>query len=480
MKDKCIIFSRVSTLHQDLVQQTEAVKAEALRLGYKPSQLIYIESKESAISRTLEEREGISELLEKLTEASCIIVWELSRLARRADVMYRLRDLFIENHIQLIVMTPYMQLLDEDGKMSTTASLMLALFTSLAESEMTVKKERMRRGLISRINQGYYGGGIPLFGYKPNKDKRYEVDEEAAEVIKKVFSMYATGEYSFRRIGIELRDSGLINSIRNTSALSKVHEILNEQRYAGYDPHFPMIVTPDLFEKCQDIMITHRTKTRPANKHEMLGKGILRTKEHDLCMACVSRNCAYNSTSADSVMTVIRQSHIDPLIWSTALKLHKKYISNKTIRQKQLLEELKSISTKIQHTKQDLKDAQSRIDKLEERIVMGSISNEKADELHLKLVKQYREVEAKLQQYTSEADKKGQQMYDDYWLEDNGAYDNLSYEEKRKIIMQVIDKIYISRSKENHHLILVEFHPKYGNIIYNQLLTKRSGYIQVS
>ena len=35
MKDKCIILSRVSTLIQDLVQQTEAVRKQAMADGYE-------------------------------------------------------------------------------------------------------------------------------------------------------------------------------------------------------------------------------------------------------------------------------------------------------------------------------------------------------------------------------------------------------------------------------------------------------------
>lgn len=52
---KCIILSRVSTEQQDLIQQTENVKNEALRQGYSPENIIIIEDKESAVKLSEEE-----------------------------------------------------------------------------------------------------------------------------------------------------------------------------------------------------------------------------------------------------------------------------------------------------------------------------------------------------------------------------------------------------------------------------------------
>lgn len=58
MKDKCIILSRVSTIVQDLNQQTEEVKKQALADGY--TEIIIIEDKESAVKLDEESRLGLS------------------------------------------------------------------------------------------------------------------------------------------------------------------------------------------------------------------------------------------------------------------------------------------------------------------------------------------------------------------------------------------------------------------------------------
>lgn len=144
----CICFCRVSTQQQDLIQQTNSIISEADRMGYDKDHQIIIEYKESGIQLSSNERAGIDKLkytIQNNPNIDCVICWELSRIARRADVIYEIRDFFLNNKIQWVVMTPYMRLLESDGKMSQTSSIMLGLFTSLAESEMAIKESNVNK-----------------------------------------------------------------------------------------------------------------------------------------------------------------------------------------------------------------------------------------------------------------------------------------------------------------------------------------------
>lgn len=60
MEKKAIILSRVSSMHQNLEQQTEAVLRAVHSDGYKDSNIIIIEDKESAIKLSEEERNGLN------------------------------------------------------------------------------------------------------------------------------------------------------------------------------------------------------------------------------------------------------------------------------------------------------------------------------------------------------------------------------------------------------------------------------------
>lgn len=132
MKEKkCILFSRVSTERQTLDQQTNELILEANRIG---KEYDVIEDKESAISLDEYERHGLNELkrLIDTDDYDTVICYEISRISRRPKVLYSIRDLLIEKNIQLVILKPYMRLLDNDGKMSQTASIMFSLFSSLS------------------------------------------------------------------------------------------------------------------------------------------------------------------------------------------------------------------------------------------------------------------------------------------------------------------------------------------------------------
>ena len=146
---KAIVLSRVSSSHQDLTQQTDEILREVHRDGYEDRDIIIIEDTESAINLSEEERRGLNKMkdhINKNPNIECVYLYELSRLSRRQLVLFSIRDFLVERKIQLICLKPYFRLLDINGEMSQTGSLMFSLFSSLSESEMMLKQERMMRG----------------------------------------------------------------------------------------------------------------------------------------------------------------------------------------------------------------------------------------------------------------------------------------------------------------------------------------------
>ena len=112
MKDKCIILSRVSTLIQDLVQQTEAVRKQAMADGYED--IVVIEDKESAVKLDEESRLGLTRLKNMILSdptIKCVYAYELSRIGRRPEVNYNIRNFLQEHRVQLIILSPYMKVI---------------------------------------------------------------------------------------------------------------------------------------------------------------------------------------------------------------------------------------------------------------------------------------------------------------------------------------------------------------------------------
>ena len=170
---KCICFSRVSTLQQDLKQQTNMLYQEAYRNGYDDDHIVLIEYSESAIKLDEEERIGLRKLKETINneKIDCVIIYEISRLSRRSTVLYSIRDFLIDHNVNLICIKPYMRLLDPDGKMSQTASILFSLFSTLSESEMMIKKERFMRAKNELRRQGKKSAGSVIFGYERQREE---------------------------------------------------------------------------------------------------------------------------------------------------------------------------------------------------------------------------------------------------------------------------------------------------------------------
>lgn len=120
-----------------------------------------------------------------------VYIYELSRLSRRQLVLFSIRDFLVEKKIQLICLQPYFELLDYDGQISFTGSLVFSIFSSMSESEMVLKKERMMRGRRKNLSMGKSGGGRPPFGYTTNKEKEYILHPTNSKIISRIFNEYA-------------------------------------------------------------------------------------------------------------------------------------------------------------------------------------------------------------------------------------------------------------------------------------------------
>lgn len=131
MDKKVIILSRVSSLKQDLVQQTDEIIKEVHKDGFKDENIIIIEDKESAIKLSEEERRGLIEMKNIINNdptVKYVYIYELSRLSRRQLVLFSIRDFLVEKKIQLVCLNPYFKLLENDGKLSPTGSLVFSIF----------------------------------------------------------------------------------------------------------------------------------------------------------------------------------------------------------------------------------------------------------------------------------------------------------------------------------------------------------------
>lgn len=315
---RCILFSRVSTFQQSIEAQTEEIKKEALRCGYTEDDMIIIEQKESAIKLDDEERIGLQklyDLIETNKNIECVFIYEISRLSRKNQTLFKVRDYFVENHIQLVCLKPYMKLL-EDGKMSQTASILFSLFSSIAESEMMIKNARFKRARFSMKEQGKKYGGATIFGYLKNEDKRMIPHPQQAPIIVDLFTYYADNSdasYHSTYVYAMGKYPQYFPSLPYKKAQRKIAHFFELSVYWEGNWCYPKLISEDLYERVSEKAKHARCVPRYECKGEWLGRGRVYCKHCKKMMVPVGGTTrAYNcTTDKEHNMTI----NIDAIEW---------------------------------------------------------------------------------------------------------------------------------------------------------------------
>lgn len=478
MSNKCICFCRVSTQQQDLVQQTNAIISEAIKMGYDPDHQIIIEYKESGISLSVNERAGIDRLKETIendNSVDCVICWELSRIGRRADVIINIRDFFISHKIQWVVLTPYMRLLDNDGKMNTTSSIILSIFTSIAETEMEIKKERYARGKARSRELGKYTGGTVTFGYSVGKDKRWVINEDEARVIRFIFDCYETGNHSLATISKELQELGYFSDITLLSLMNKVNRWLKQPIYNGHQ-HCPAIISKEQYDRVQQVLSDHKNVYRLRNVNNMLCKRLLINKKTGRTLVCKAKTGLAKGTNERSIYVSdhrigrgtsinILQHAIDPVVWECAKMLYEKYLMDDSKVKKRLVQKGEELKRKYEVAKDKIKKIQEKIDRVEERLIYGNISNEKANEITSTLLDEKKRWQNKESKIIDEI-RNNVNTIKEYMVNSDIDLDDLTFEQKYDIVHKVIDKVILSKPDPQYRTTIAEIYSKVNDKIY--------------
>lgn len=443
---KAIVFSRVSSQQQDLVQQTDEVLSEAIKSGYTREQIVFIEHKESAIKLDEEERIGLQQLKASIERypIECVFVYEISRISRRPKIIYSIRDLLIDKRIQLVCVKPYIRLLDNDGKLSQTANIMFSLFASLSESEMMLKKERMRRGVDHARAMGRHAGGHVMYGYSTDKEHRYIINNAEAKVVKRIFDEYVNGSKSMRVLTRDLQEEGYFQGIKYLTAVQEVYNILHRECYCGRKNGVPAIISESLYDKSVEKRKSNELKVSHKDNMAML-KGLLRDADSGLLL---SSNTAANMYYCKRCSGVAVGMHIiEPIIWEYCVRLHKQHVSiDKETARQSLMRKSQTDYRKVHTIVMKLYDIQHKIDKTEERLIMGKISESKADEIEKSLRDEARELNTRHKEIEDEIksiDKELSQLAKkkDVKIE----YDNINNEERYEITHSVLSKVMLRR-----------------------------------
>lgn len=449
---KALILARVSTEIQSLESQIEKLIDEAKRLGYKDYTII--SGKESGVKLDIEERQTIQKLKEHIEtgQYNMVIIWEVSRLARRPKVLYEVRDYLIERNVNLHCMTPNFTMFNERHEIDPTASIVFALFGTMAEEEARLSKERMSRGKKHKQSLGGYIGGKPLFGYKFENDK-LTIDYSKSEIVKKIYNMYESG-LSTRSIALELMQTGELKQTILNNANRTVQIIVTRPEYYGgktniSNYNYPAIITKTQFDKCRELAADRKKEHLKVKKY-CLCKKLIYSSGHILTPN-IAKGQYKLCTIERSINATINIDRIDNLVWDLVTK----NMNENEIDKSKLEKEAYIALRKVQQAKRSILELEKQIDRIESRIIEGKMSEIRGDKMieekKIAIKEQYSIMDTNNYIYG----QKNEMLHEETYKID---IDNLSDEEKQTLTRKYIERIDLDKTGlRGHYLITIKF-----------------------
>jgi DNA invertase Pin-like site-specific DNA recombinase len=156
-----------------------------------------------------------------------IITKEISRFARNTlDSLQYTRDL-LSWGVGVFFQNDNINTLDED------AELRLTIMSSIAQDELRKLSSRIKFGHQQAIKSGVVLSNSRIFGYK-KEGKRLVIDETQAPMVRDLFRLYATGEYSMKQLEVMFYEQGYRNYNGNKIAHTTMSGIISNPKYKGY------------------------------------------------------------------------------------------------------------------------------------------------------------------------------------------------------------------------------------------------------
>lgn len=187
----------------------------------------YIDEGLSGIST--KKRKHFNEMIDDAKDGmfDLIITKEISRFARNTlDSLQYTREL-LGLGVGVFFQNDNINTLDED------AELRLTIMSSIAQDELRKLSSRIKFGHQQAIKSNVVLGNSRIFGYK-KEDKRLVIDETQAPMVRDLFRLYATGEYSMKQLEKHFYDQGYRNYNGNKIAHSTMSGIISNPKYKGY------------------------------------------------------------------------------------------------------------------------------------------------------------------------------------------------------------------------------------------------------
>ena len=156
-----------------------------------------------------------------------VITKEITRFARNTlDSIQYTRDL-LSYGVGVFFQNDNINTLDEDSE------LRLTIMSGIAQDELRKLSSRIKFGHQEAIKKNVVLGNSRIFGYRKD-NKRLVIDEKEAEMVRELFTLYATDRYSMKQIEEIFWNKGYRNNNGKKICHSTMSNTISTPKYKGY------------------------------------------------------------------------------------------------------------------------------------------------------------------------------------------------------------------------------------------------------
>ena len=271
MKSKAIGYVRQSTTKQaSLVWQEDIIRSEADKRSHRLERIFFDKA-----SGGNSERTGFSLMKESITTKAVdfLYVWRLDRISRNVSDLLDLYDFCSQYGVTIVSIADPITATGD-----SLARFQISVVGSVAQLQRELIAENQRIGLRRKHDLGLHLTARVPFGYRYISTDQIVIQEEEAEIVRRVYELYLGG-IGYKRICSIFAAEGVM--VRgNPFRVHNVRSILTNAFYSGYiDNEFgitkgihPSIVTRKMQDDVRKIQQSRHVKKKDFRRHLLTGK----------------------------------------------------------------------------------------------------------------------------------------------------------------------------------------------------------------
>ena len=297
-------YARVSTDKDEQINSLENQIQYYTELIQSKPNWTYIEGyiDEGISGTSTKKRDSFNRMIRdaKAGRFDFIITKEISRFSRSTLDSIKYTQELLEHDVGVLFQNDNINTLDSDSEFR------LVVMAGVAQDEVRKLSERLKFGFRQAIKNGHVLGNDKLWGYD-KKDCVLTINETEAQVVRRIFELYANQQMGIRRISQTLLDEGFTSRKGNAFNVLTIRHILCNPKYKGWycanksqtvdyrskrkvfldesewvmypDPSIPAIVSEELWDRANTLykrrskqMMSHQSGAEFHNRYPYSGK----------------------------------------------------------------------------------------------------------------------------------------------------------------------------------------------------------------